>query len=158
MTDPQTPTAKVLFRVPNEDGSAEVETLWAYDLRGDRYKLDNCPFYAYGVSWNDVVLAPFDPIEGFPTFQSVLARSGNRTVRVILDPPASPGNESEELLNELTSLGCSYERATSSYVAVNIPPEVDLANIVATLTKSGFAWEHADPTFDELHPGMPEQS
>jgi len=33
MTDPELkPTAKVLFRVPEEDGSANVETLWAFDL------------------------------------------------------------------------------------------------------------------------------
>ncbi|HET6160752.1 MAG TPA: DUF4265 domain-containing protein [Dongiaceae bacterium] len=87
MSDSQKP-AKVLFRVPNEDGSAEVETLWADDLGGDRYRLDNCPFYASGVSWNDVVYAPYDLDEEFPTFRSVLEKSGNRTIRVILDPPA----------------------------------------------------------------------
>jgi len=144
--------AKVLFRVPNEDGSAEVETLWADDLGNDQYKLDNCPFYAYGVSWEDVVYAPFDPVEGFPTFQSVVAKSGNRTVRVILDPPAAAGNESEKLLSDLLALGCGCERATQSYVVVNIPSSVDLAKVVVTLTNSGTAWEHADPTFEELHP------
>jgi hypothetical protein len=152
VSDPQKP-AKVLFRVPNEDGSAEVETLWADDLGGDRYRLDNCPFYAYGVSWNDVVYAPYDPDEGFPTFGRVLEKFGNRTIRVILDPPAEAGNESEKLLNSLIALGCSCERASKSYVAVNIPRSTDLAAVVDCLTKSRQAWEHADPTFDELHPG-----
>jgi hypothetical protein len=32
----------------NEDGSADVETLWATHLGADEYKLDNSPFYAYG--------------------------------------------------------------------------------------------------------------
>ncbi len=155
MIESESPTAKVLFRVPNEDGSAEVETLWAHDLGADRYRLDNSPFYAYGVSWEDVVYAPFDPTEGFPTFREVVWKSGNRTIRVILDPPAAPGNESANLLNELVSLGCSCERATQSYVAVNIPPSVQLAGIVDFLIRSGVAWEHVDPTFDELHPGEP---
>src|SRR5688572_22698495 len=63
------PSTKVLFRVRNEDGSADVETLWATSLGADNYKLDNSPFYAYGVSWEDVVHAPFDPEEQFPAFQ-----------------------------------------------------------------------------------------
>jgi len=50
MTDTPNPKAKVLFRVPNDDGTAEVEALWATHLGGDNYKLDNSPFYAYGVS------------------------------------------------------------------------------------------------------------
>jgi len=44
MTDTDHPTAKVVFRVANDDGSFEVETLWAYDLGDDRYKIDNLPF------------------------------------------------------------------------------------------------------------------
>lgn len=50
MNDPEQPNAKVLFRVINEDGTAEVETLWATKLDGDNYQLDNSPFYAYAVS------------------------------------------------------------------------------------------------------------
>ena len=38
------PTAKVLFRVPDDEGGATVETLWAVPLGGDRYTLDNSPF------------------------------------------------------------------------------------------------------------------
>jgi uncharacterized protein DUF4265 len=53
--------AKVLFRVPNEDETAEVETLWAFDLGEGRYRLDNSPYFAYGVSVGDVVLAPYSP-------------------------------------------------------------------------------------------------
>ena len=79
-------TAKVLFRVEEEDGSENVETLWAFDLGEDRYRLDNSPFYAYSVSPGDTVNAPVDPDEGRPTFSRVLEKSGNRTVRVILDP------------------------------------------------------------------------
>ena len=65
MSEPTEPNAKVLFRVPNEDGGADVETLWAYDLGSDKYKLDNLPYYAYGVSSDDVVLAPFNEDEGW---------------------------------------------------------------------------------------------
>jgi hypothetical protein len=49
----------------------------------------------------------------------------NRTVRVILDPPVATGNESEDILGEIVSLGCGYEGANKSYIAVNIPPSAD---------------------------------
>ncbi|HEX6050934.1 MAG TPA: DUF4265 domain-containing protein [Gemmatimonadaceae bacterium] len=43
---------KVLLR----DGE-NVETLWADRVGPDLYRLDNSPFWAYGVSWLDVVEA-----------------------------------------------------------------------------------------------------
>ena len=145
------PTAKVLFRLAESDGSASVETLWAYDLGENRYKLDNSPFYAYGVSWGDTVLAPHDDAEGHATFHSVLAKSGYRTVRVMFDPPVRRGNESDVTLKGLVKLGCEYERANAQYIVVSIPPNVDLARIVEYLIERKATWEHADPTYDEYH-------
>lgn len=45
MSDSLEPNAKVLFRVIDEEGNADVETLWATHLGADDYKLDNSPFY-----------------------------------------------------------------------------------------------------------------
>jgi len=146
------PTAKVLFRVPDEDGGATVETLWATPLGDDRYILDNSPFYAYGVSWQDTVFAPFTAEEGLPTFTAVAEKSGNRTVRVIFDPPVAPGNESDDLLQGLLDLGCSYEGANPAYISVNIPPEVELEKVSAYLINQNAQWEHADPTYASLFP------
>ncbi|MGB6486425.1 MAG: DUF4265 domain-containing protein [Steroidobacteraceae bacterium] len=81
MPDASVPTKKVLFRVVGEErDDVNIETLWAFDLGDDRYRLDNAPFYAYSVSAGDVVHAPFDVFEQLPTFVSVLKKSGNRTV------------------------------------------------------------------------------
>ena len=151
MGQPTGPTAKVLFRVPEDDGSANVETLWAYDLGNDLYRLDNSPFYAYSVSVGDVVLAPMDPVEGRATFQKVLEKSGNRTVRVILDPPLATGNSSDDLIQELLSLGCSYEGANPTYLCIIIPRESDFSLVCERLTACGIQWEHADPDYSELH-------
>ncbi|MEZ5484212.1 MAG: DUF4265 domain-containing protein [Lysobacteraceae bacterium] len=148
----QEPTAKVLFRIQEEDGSSSVETLWAVPLGGDRYKLDNSPFYAYGVSWQDTVLAPFDPAEHLPTFQAVLERSGNRTIRIMLNPPLETGNASDELLKGLIDLGCSYEGASPVYASINVPPEADLQEVRGYLIDHNSTWEHADPTYDTLFP------
>jgi hypothetical protein len=147
------PTAKVLFRVPESDGSAQVETLWAVDLGNNEYQLDNSPFYVYSVSWQDVVDAPYNEDEGFPTFVRVVRKSGNRTVRVILEEPAAPGNRAEEVLKGLLALGCDYEGANRTYISVNIPPHVELGAVREYLVEQAVQWEHADPTYDELHAG-----
>jgi len=97
------PTAKVLFRVPDGDGGTNVETLWAVPLGEDRYELANSPFYAYDVSWEDIVFAPFNEEEAIPTFSSVVRRSGNRTVRVIFEVPASSGNASDVVIQGLVA-------------------------------------------------------
>ncbi len=146
------PNCKVLFRVESTDGSCDVETLWAESLGDDRYRLDNSPFYAYSVSWEDVVYAPFDPDQEFPTFKEVLEKSGNRTVRIIFDAPYDEGNQSLVLLENLTAIGCSYEGATKSYISLNIPAATDLSECISMLIDSGCQWEHADPTHSELYP------
>ena len=91
--------AKVLFRIPKDDGGANVETLWATKVGEDLYKLDNSPFYAYSVSWQDVVHAPYNDDEQFPTFRSVKEKSGHRTIRVVFDPPVIKGNRSNAKAN-----------------------------------------------------------
>jgi hypothetical protein len=152
MPDSLRPNVKVLFRVIDEAGGTDVETLWATHLGADDYKLDNSPFYAYGVSWEDVVSAPFNSEEGFPTFDRVLSKSGNRTVRVIFETPIETGNESDRVLQGLVALGCSYEGANRKYVSVNVPPDVEL-NVVRTyLIEHKATWEHADPTHAALFP------
>ena len=152
MTDSPKPNAKVLFRVPNEDGGADVETLWATHLEGDNYRLDNSPFYAFGVSWEDVVSAPFNADEGFPTFERVVSKSGNRTIRVLFKTPIEPGNESDRLVQGLIALGCDYEGATRKYISVNIPPGVVLDVVRNYLIEHNATWEHADPTYETLFP------
>jgi hypothetical protein len=152
MPDPLRPNAKVLFRVIDEEGGTHVETLWATHLGADDYKLDNSPFYAYGVSWEDVVSAPFNPEEGFPTFDRVVSKSGNKTVRVIFETAIETGNDSDRVLQGLVALGCSYEGANRKYVSVNLPPHVEL-NVVRTyLIEQKATWEHADPTYAALFP------
>jgi hypothetical protein len=152
MTQPSAPDSKVLFRVPPEDGSAHVETLWATALGGDEYKIDNSPFYAYSVSWEDVVYAPFDETEGRPAFVRVVKKSGHRTIRIKFDPPVQDGNESDQILQSLVSLGCTYEAANRGYMAIDIPQEVDLENVRQYLIAHAAQWEHADPTYEQLFP------
>jgi len=67
-----------------------VETLWANRVGPDLYRLDNSPFWAYGVSWRDVVEAHPDP-DGMLRMSRVVEKSGHRTVRVIFEPSVDSG-------------------------------------------------------------------
>jgi hypothetical protein len=137
----QAPQVKVALRGPDGD----VETLWAEHLGDHRYRLDNTPWYAYGISWRDIVEARPDA-EGQLQFQRVLEKSGHRTVRITADAPFS-----DEWLQQILLLGCAFEGANRKYIGIDVPPEVDLAAVVAFLTVEDVRWEHADPTYEQYH-------
>lgn len=126
---------KVLFRIMDEDGTSEVETLWAINLGADRYKLENSPFNAYDVSWEDIVFAQYNSAEGFPTLEKVVKKSGNRTVRVGFDPPIEEGCGFDKLLEDITALGCSFEGATRRYIFIHPPPNVVFEEVTEFLVK-----------------------
>ena len=66
------PGSKVLFRVVDDEGDVNVETQWAYSVGKDQYRLANSPFFAYSVSWEDIVHAPFVDTEQFPVFERIV--------------------------------------------------------------------------------------
>jgi len=144
--------AKVEMRFEDDEGNVEVETPWVTPLGNNRYRLENSPFYAYNVSWEDIIEAVKEEADGFPIFTKVLEKSGNRTVRVIFDPPVEEENESQKVLNGLVELGCSYEGANRSYVVINIPKHIKLMEIRDYLISKEVQWEHADPSYSELFP------
>lgn len=142
----------VKIQLRHVDGDrVEIETPWAKRVGLNLYELDNLPWYAYGVSCGDVVEAVSSE-GGLPEVQHVVRKSGNRTIRVVLDPPIPETEGSHPLLESLAALGCSYEGMNRRYFAINIPPEVSLPAVCELVTTSGQNWEHADPTFEQLHP------
>lgn len=148
----ETALAKIEIRVEDDEGNIDVETPWVTPVGHDRYRLENSPFYAYNVSWEDIVEGKIEDAEGFPVFTKVLEMSGNRTVRVIFNPPIKEGNRSQDILNGLTDLGCSYEGANRSYIVINIPKDIDLMKIRDYLLSKDVQWEHADPSYSKLFP------
>lgn len=139
--------AKVLL----SDDDGNIESLWTIRVGNDLYRLDNIPWFAYSVSCEDVVEARALEEGGLPEFIRVVSKSGNRTVRLILEPPADQSEESRGILDRLVQLGCDYEGANRKYIGVNVPPGVDLPTVCDFLTSTGQKWEHADPTWNELH-------
>jgi hypothetical protein len=143
------PTAKVLIRTD----SGYEETLWAFDLGNDVYKLDSSPLYAYGVSCQDEVLARPRGLGGIPEMIRIHRKSGNRTIRIAGDKKEGRSRISEIVLNGILALGCSYEGASRRYVSVNVPPEVNLEKVVAYMVNQSQYWEYTDPTFEEVNRG-----
>ena len=146
------PNAKVQFLVEQEDGTKDVETPWATSLGDDLFRIENSLFFAYGVSWLDIVSAPYHSEHAGPVFEKVVEKSGHSTIRAILEPAAEEGNASQKVLDDLVCLGASYEGFSSSYIAIDVPAEIELALVCNFLTESGVEWEYADPTYNEVHP------
>jgi hypothetical protein len=119
MTPMDTRRAKIVVTAP----SGEVENLWAFAEGRDRYRLDNIPLLAFGLSLGDVVRAPL--IDGRPAFAEVLERSGHSTYRLALGEGIDPDGFSE-LVSPLKTLGCTFERFTRRMMGVDIPPAVDI--------------------------------
>ena len=133
----------------------EFETMWATPVGPDRYRLENSPFYAYGVSWLDIVEARPQDATGLPVVQRRVQRSGHRTVRLILVPGVKEAPETKQVLDDLNALGCTYEGYNPRYFSIDIPPGVDLEPVAEYLTRNRHQWEHVDPTYDEVYGDPP---
>ena len=138
---------KVRFR---DQVGANTETLWAKPIEADLYQLDNSPFFAYGVSWQDTVEAHLGE-DHVLEYVRCAKKSGNRTVRIILQDYRTTDSHAQEVLKGLRSLGCSYEGMQPRMISVNVPPKVDLRVVTDFLKQqSGLQWEYADPTYDQV--------
>ena len=133
-----------------QDGE-NIETLWATPVGEGEYQLDNSPFWAYGVSWKDVVAAAPDS-DGQLAMTHIVRKSGHRTVRVIFEEPAEPGSRSQAILDGAVALGCSYEGMHPKYLVLDLPAGVDLMRVATYLTEHRVQWEHADPRYADLYP------
>ncbi len=132
------------------DDDGDIETPWAVELGDDRYRLDNTPFFAYRLSWGDVVEA-LPEADGSLFFTRVLEKSGHRTIRVLL--AESVENAAGQLVvAEIARLGCTYEGATSKLICIDIPPSVSLEVVAARLTELDLEWEYADSAYSDLFP------
>jgi hypothetical protein len=128
MTEPGSEQyVKLLFDLEqDEDGypPASAETLWGIRVGEGLFKLDNIPFFAFGVAVNDIVSAV--PEEGGFRFKEVVHPSGHSTIRVIVyDPLAVP--TVRELFHQL---GCSTEQShLPRLFSIDVPPAVSLEKV-----------------------------
>ena len=127
------PLVKVRFEL--EAGSWHgfaTEWIWAQDLGTASYRIDNIPFYIFGVSCDDVILCK--KIDGELHFDRVILRGGHSTYRIFAkdgrDAPAF-----KEFWDRMANLGCECEGMTPHFVSVDVPPSADIHAVYAEMTR-----------------------
>lgn len=91
----------------------KTESLWAEPIGGDRYRLRNVLFLAFGFSEQDVITAKEG--DGALRVTGVAIRGGHSTYRLVLPEDTNEEKFSQDWI-PLKNLGCSYERARRRYV------------------------------------------
>jgi hypothetical protein len=126
-----------------------IERLWARPLGGNRFQIQNVPFYAYGISYDDEVHAT--TVGDDNILEAVVKRGGHSTYRIFV----TNGEELrrfQEFWQPLERAGCTVERATERLFAVDVPPESDIYTVYDMLQ----AGENASIWgFEEAHVGHP---
>jgi len=141
---------KIAFELPKDDPSPHgIETVWAEALGMERYRLDNSPFYMYGVSYGDVVLAKV--AHGQLVFAGVAERGGHSTYRIFLTKKFGE-EDFKKHWKPFEKLGCAYEVATKRLIVIDVPPEADIYKVYKLLEDGEAAgvWD-----FEEGHCGHP---
>ncbi len=134
---------------PGSAGPAD-DWLWAEPLGSGRYRVESCPFFAYGISRDDVVGAIDGVGNEAPCLDDVIEKGGHRTLRLALDPRIELSDPAiHALLDRLLELGCTHEAFRPKLVAIDLPPEVDVGKVaehLQALAEGGtILWEWADP-------------
>jgi hypothetical protein len=125
---------KVHVDLPNHPVGGE--SMWARHLGGNRYRIENVPFYAYDLNYLDVVEAKEPSPDLKPFVIRVIERSGHRTLRVIFEEDV-PEDDHGAYLGELAPLHVSFERCSERYYALDLEPEASMDRVRGKLD----AWE-----------------
>lgn len=127
-----------------------TERLWAEPVGEGRFRLRNSPFFAFGVSNEDVVFG--EDRGGQLCFAGVSIRGGHSTYRLKLGGQGRGTPTFQEYWTPLEKLGCSYEEGP--VLSVDVPPSADIYAVYGLLEAAEAAgvW-----VFDEGHCGHPLQ-
>ncbi len=119
---------KVVVSLDHHWADVDAEVLWALPVGGDRFRLQNVPFYAYGLNFDDVVVAKPHPDAEFPVVERVAATGGHATFRVM--PVEEVALERLlAALEQLESMGVGVERANATLMALDVPPSIDADDV-----------------------------
>ena len=123
----------VIFLGDDEWHGYQTESLWAEKISSNRCRIRNTPFYAKGVSFEDVAFIQ-EKDDGL-WFESISLAAGHSTYRILLDK-SIPKTDFQKYWSPIENLGCSYESADSGkmlLLAVDVPPSVDIHKMYALL-------------------------
>lgn len=117
----------------NEWHGMTAERLWASEIEGGHYRIENNPMYAYGISFADIVDVEFDAQDQI-VFDKVIRKSGHSNYRILLRKGIGR-SEFESVWPNLESLGCRYESTQDPdrVYAIDVPPDVDVHYVYSVL-------------------------
>ena len=122
---------KITIPLPEDNLAAPAtESVWAERQVDGTYKVKNVPFYAKGISCEDIVEA--EPQDRALVFKRVVRHNGHSTYRIY----AANGRTAPEvvsLVGRLQQLHCDIEPATDTLVGVDVLPEADIYKVYETL-------------------------
>jgi hypothetical protein len=138
---------KVTFTLePGTWHGSATETLWAEPIGPGQYRLENSPFFAFGISYKDVVLARPDGSKIL--FVETFSRGGHSTYRIVPNPDRIA--ELDGMWALLQKYGCSSEEGLKGLLTVDVPPDANIFDVYRALEageREG-VW-----TFEEGHCG-----
>ncbi|WP_373051423.1 DUF4265 domain-containing protein [Thalassovita aquimarina] len=102
-----------------------TESVFVEGLGQDRYRLQNSPFFATGLSYRDIVIARQNGPKLL--FEKLLFIGGHSTYRIIPSDDADH-RQFRAFLARLEDIGCSWEHGNLGYMlyAVDVPPETNI--------------------------------
>lgn len=123
---------KVKFLLDNDPLDLDAEWMWATPQGETKFRLENSPFHAYGISYLDVFFS--DIVDDVIQFREISSKSGHRTIRIRL-PHGTSHKDFEALWPPLSELGCTYEgsQVDRPLYALDLSPDVDLDAVTQLL-------------------------
>ncbi|MGR3635777.1 MAG: DUF4265 domain-containing protein [Shimia sp.] len=110
------------------------ESVWVTPLGDALYKVENSPFFALGVSYQDIVQTEHK--EGTNMFVRTVTSSGRSTYRIILREDATDA-QFEHFWRPLEGEGCTYEHGDFGYTiySVDVPKDTDAQKVYSLLNE-----------------------
>jgi hypothetical protein len=138
---------KITFELDQDENGYppdKWESLWASDEGEGLYRVDNIPFYVYGISSGDLISAKDDL--GELIFTEVVQPSSNTVFRLYVSDAA----EMQTIRDTLKELGCESELSNlPKLVAVEVPGSVKFGPVARFLEKGEESgkWRYEEGVF-----------
>ena len=129
----EAPLVKIFIRIePTDWHSYKTESIWANPLPEGLFQVQNVPFYAFGVSHEDVVRVELD--DNILSFREVVRRGGHSTYRIFL-LDGTTELQWKSYWQPLAEIGCTYEQGTVRLFAIDVPPDTNIYKAYALLDR-----------------------